>query len=109
MYVFPLKRSKHAPVPKEIEFYMDKLINEPFVILPDPNLSWKLGVYAKELRERGILHLSSDIKLNEPIAVLKINNALRPNSVKKRKGKTIEYIFQDTLLPKIDLPDLDIY
>lgn len=108
MYTFPLKASRHKPVPKIIEYYMDRLINEPFVILPDTNISWKLGVYAKELRERGLLHISSDLKLKEPIAILKINNALRPNAVTKRKGKTIEYIFEDTLLPKVELPEIDL-
>jgi len=109
MYVFALKSSRHKPVPKEIENMLDVLISEPYVILTDPNLSWKLGHYAKDLRDRKLLHVSSDLKLKESIAILKVNNYYRPNIVKKRRnGKTIEYIFEDTLIPKAKFPEISL-
>ena len=107
MYRFTLKASRNKPVPKDVEFYMDELINNPFVIFPNTEISWKLGLFCKELRRRKILHISSDERLKEPIGILKINNAIRPNSVVKHKSKTIDYIFSDTLLPKIK--EMDIY
>ena len=67
-------------------------------------MSFKLGKYTNELRNNGLLHLSTDTRLGEPIAILKINNYVRPNAVKKKKGFTIQYIFEDTFIPRFNIP-----
>jgi len=110
MYRFPLKASRNNPVPKDVEFYMDLMMNKPVVIFPNGKISRKIGIFCTKLRKKGILHISTDEFLHEPIGILKINNVIRPNSVIKNKGRTIEYIFEDTFLPKVDIPEeMDIF
>lgn len=91
MYKFSIK----ASLPR-IETVMDKLWKEPYVILKDPIVARNLGVYAKPLRKNKILHISQDKRTKETIAVLK------RKPVQKKRGRKVDYIFEDTFLPKID-------
>jgi len=89
------------PSNKDIEVLMDRLIAEPLVIITDDKKARRLGIYAKPLRDRGVLHISPDAKLKETVAFLKCNNYYKANMVKKKKGKRIDYEFNDLLIPKI--------
>jgi hypothetical protein len=97
MYTFRLK-----PKLLNIEKLMDDLIEYPLVIIKDDKLARKLGIYAKPLKDEKILHISHDGKLDETVAFLKCNNYRVPNSVQKKKGKRIEYIFDSMLFPPMD-------
>ena len=81
------------------------LIMKPFVEIPTMS-SKKLGQYTSELKNKGLLRIYWNKDANESIARLKINNFVRPNSVFKKQGKFTEYVFEDTLIPKKELPDL---
>lgn len=108
VYVFNLKASRHKSPPRDVELALDTLINCPYLTLPNKELSWKLGLFAKELRDKGLLHISSDLKTGEPIAILKVNNFIRPNIVsKKSNGKYPSYVFEDTFIPKFKIPSVD--
>lgn len=98
MYEFLLKRSRHSPVPKDIELLIDKMLNRPFVRIPDGQTNRKLGIYAGELKDKGILRTYNGN--NEIIACLTINNYVKPNSVIKELGRTPKYRFLETLTPK---------
>ena len=100
MYEFELKRARHSPVPKDIEELIDKMMGKPFVKILDPQITRKLGVYASELKNNGILRVYQNKYNTETIACLTINNYVRPNSVSKKYGRTPKYIFIDTLIPK---------
>ena len=100
MYIFNLKASRHRPVPRDVEEIIDLMMIKPFVKIPDPSLSIKLGTYASELKNKGILKLYRNGNDKETIACLTINNFVRPNSVSKETGKLTKYIFIDTLIPK---------
>lgn len=95
MYTFKMK-----PSLPDIEKMMDDLINKPLIKIDDKNNAKKLGKYAKPLRERKVLTIAQDKRLNETIAYLKCNNVIRPGSVTKKKGRKIEYIFDDLLIPR---------
>ena len=98
MYEFTIPRSKKS---LEIEQIFDRLIMQPFCLI-DGRQASKLGKYAKDLRKKDqyILHISTDHILNENIAILKVNNYVRPGSVKKRtKKKKIVYEFKDLFAP----------
>ena len=105
VYVFRLKRSRHRPPPQDVERILDLLIMKPFVEIPTMS-SKKLGQYTSELKNKGLLRIYWNKDANESIARLKINNFVRPNSVFKKQGKFTEYVFEDTLIPKKELPDL---
>lgn len=86
----------------DLEQVIDKIINEPFAIINDDKLSRSLGIYAKPLRDKGILHISSDDKIGETVVFLKCkNNYSKKGSISKRKGKSIDYIFDDILICKL--------
>lgn len=95
MYTLKLKNSL-----QDMEKMMDDLINKPLIRINDKNNAKRLGRYAKPLRERKVLTIAKDKRLNETIAYLKCNNVLRPGSVRKKKGRKIEYIFDDLLIPR---------
>jgi len=105
MYIFNLKHS----IPK-VEAIMDELMDAPYIRLPsDPKTTRKFGIYIKPLKEQGFLKIYSTPSHDsayEAIAVLKINNFHKPNNMMKRNGKRIEYIFEDTLIPKTKLPKI---
>lgn len=86
-----------------LEEIMDDLVGGIPLVHKNGPLARKLGSYTKQLREkqRPIMHLSYDYGIKESIAYLKINNKIKPNSVKKyhKKGKPV-WLFHDTLLPK---------
>ena len=98
MYKFKLN------APSEIENILDMAIQSPLVIINDGPTSTKFGRYTKELRDKGVLHISQDHKYLETTVILKVNNFYKPNNVKKIRGKQTVYIFQDTLIPNITLP-----
>jgi hypothetical protein len=91
----------------ELENLMDHLIEEPLVIL-SANLAKSLGIQARELRERGLLHISQDRKNGDTVAFLKCSNYFTPLIVKKKKYRnhTIDYEFKITNIPKIELPEI---
>jgi len=98
MYEFTIPRSKKS---LEIEMIFDKLIMQPFCLIDGKQAS-KLGKYAKDLRraDQHVLHISTDHVLNENIAILKINNYIKPGSVNKKSGrKKIVYEFKDLFIP----------
>lgn len=98
MYAFTISKSKKSI---EIEQIFDRLIMQPFCLIDGKQAS-KLGKYAKELRgfDHHILHISTDHVLNENIAILKINNYMKPGSVNKKIGKKkIVYEFKDLFVP----------
>lgn len=105
MYEFLLKHGH----PK-IEAIMDELMNAPHVPMPkDPIVARKFGIYAAPLKKAGYLKIYSTPPRDseyEAIVVLKINNYHKPNNVIKKKGKRIEYIFKDTLIPRIKFPEI---
>jgi len=99
MYEFILLKSKKST---DIEKIFDMLIMQPFVTLPDSKSASKLGKYAQALRscDQRILHISTDHGLGENVAILKINNFVKPGSVTKRDGKKkITYEFKDLFFP----------
>ncbi len=97
-YKFSIKRNL-----PNLERLMDGLINEPYVIIKNKSTVQSLGIYGRELRKRKILHISPDEKLGESVALLKINNHTRPGSVKKKKGRKIDYIFEDTFIKDLSI------
>jgi len=105
-YIFNLKASRHNSVPKDIEIFLDYLITKPYLPLPNANFSRKLGKYTQELKKKGLLRIYWNGLDQDSIAILKINNYIRPNSVFKRKGKQIEYVFEDVLIPRIKIPEI---
>ena len=94
MYTFSMK-AKY----KDVEKLLDELMDNPYLIIKDKQKATRLGQIAKELRDKKVLHISQDPKLKETIAILKVNNAIRPDVVCKKKSKKIKYIFEDLLLP----------
>jgi len=101
VYVFPIK-NKHA----DIIDLMDTLIDVPNLIIKDnKKLLNKIGIHAKALRKKKILHISFDPKLNESTVILKVNNFYIPGVVKKRRNNhRVEYFFKSTAVPNIILP-----
>jgi len=101
VYVFPIK-NKHA----DIIDLMDTLIDVPNLIIKDnKKLMNKIGIHAKALRKKKILHISFDPKLNESTVILKVNNFYIPGVVKKRTNNhRVEYFFKSTAVPNITLP-----
>ena len=98
MYEFIIPRSKKS---LDIEEVFDRLITQPFCVI-DGKTASRLGKYAKDLRKKDqkILHISTDPILNENIAILKVNNYVKPGSVSKKTGKKrIVYEFQDLFFP----------
>lgn len=93
-YKFQLKRSRHNKVPSSIEKYLDDLIMKPFVRIPTFD-SRKLGQYTKELKSKGLLKIYWNKDEDHSIAILKFNNFLHPNSVKKNNGLFPEYVFKN--------------
>jgi hypothetical protein len=104
MYTFRLKRSASD----DVEQLLDTLIDNPLVILRNDKLARKLGIYAKSLRDEKILHISPDKKLNETVVFLKCNNYIKPKSIVKKKGKRIEYVFNDILVPNLEFKTKDL-
>ena len=98
VYKFSIKTSL-----PHIEKLMDGLVENPYLILRDKSDVRRLGIYGRPLRKRKILHISPDEKLGESVALLKINNHIRPGSVKKKKGRKIDYIFEDTFVKDLGL------
>ena len=94
MYTFKMKHQY-----EEIEDLMDKMLVKPLVIIKEPKKASLLGQVAKPLRDEGVLHISQDRKLHgETIAFLKINN-VNGKKVKKKKGRKIEYLFENMMIP----------
>lgn len=93
MFKFKIKH-KYA----DIEKLMDEMIENPFVLINDPGKARLLGQIAKPLRDENILHISPDKRLNETVAFLKVNN-VSSEKVKKKKGRNIEYHFENLLIP----------
>jgi len=94
MYSFKMK-----PRYPEVERLMDEMLIKPIVIIKEPKQASKLGQIAKPLRDEGVLHISQDKKLHgETIAFLKINN-VNGKKVKKKKGRNIEYLFENMMIP----------
>ena len=77
---------------------MDEMLVKPLVIIKEPKNASMLGQIAKPLRDEGVLHISPDKRLGESVAFLKINN-VNGKKVKKRKGRKIEYLFENMLVP----------
>ncbi len=98
MYEFHLKRSRHSPVPKDVEEVIDRMMNRPFIRIPEGQTTKKLGIHAKELKKRGLLKIYKGP--DETIACLTINNFVEPNSILKISGRSVKYRFKNTLTPK---------
>ena len=96
--------------PKHVEIVdlMDVLIEKPGVLAKNPRLVQRLGIHAKELRKRGLLHISPDPELRETSIILKCSNYYTPGVVTKKKSRnhTIDYTFNTVGVPKITLPEV---
>jgi len=93
MYSFKMK-----PCYPEVERLMDEMLCKPIVIIKEPKQASKLGQIAKSLRDEGVLNISRDKHLGESVAFLKINN-VNGKKVKKKKGREIEYLFENMMIP----------
>ena len=93
MYSFKIKSQY-----KEIEDLMDEMLVKPIIIIKEPKQASKLGQIAKPLRDEGVLNISRDKHLGESVAFLKINN-VNGKKVKKKKGRDIEYLFENMMVP----------
>ena len=94
MYTFKMKTKYN-----DVEDMLDRMMSKPLILIKEPGKARKLGQIAKPLRDARILHISPDDKLGESVAFLKVNNVIKPKSVKKKKGKRIEYKFDNMLIP----------
>lgn len=92
----------------ELENLMDHLMVDPVVIVKKPKVVQRLGIHARELRRKKLLHISPDLRLKETSIILKCSNYYAPGSVTKKIGQngTIDYTFNTVGIPKITLPDL---
>lgn len=91
----------------ELENLMDHLMVDPVVVVKNPKVVQSLGIHARELRKKKLLHISPDLRLKETSIILKCSNYYTPGSVTKKVGTnaTIDYIFNTPGIPKITLPD----
>ena len=97
MFTLPIKYKY-----KDMENLMDKLMENPVVILKDANMVKSLGIHAKPLRKMKMLHISHDRNTNESSCILKCNNYYIPgNMVKVKDHHKIKYIFDFTNIPKL--------
>ena len=93
MYSFRMK----AKYP-EVEKLMDEMLVKPLIIIKEPKKASLLGQICKPLRDEKVLHISPDKRLGESVAFLKINN-VNGKKVKKKKGRKIEYLFENMMIP----------
>jgi len=73
----------------EIESFMDNLIKQPYVVIPDAMFARRVGMYVSPLKKQNILGIYRDLSINETIAVLKNKQVSKHNGV----GRSIEYDF----------------
>ena len=96
--------------PKYVEIVdlMDVLIEKPGILAKNPRLMQRLGMHTKELRKRGLLHISLDPQLKETSIILKCSNYYTPGVVTKKKSRnhTVDYTFNTVGVPNIILPKI---
>lgn len=74
----------------EIENILDRMIKEPYVILPNITHSRHLGQYIKPLEKQNICGIYRNDLMRESIAVLKIKNV---SKISNNKTKRFVYTF----------------
>jgi len=92
----------------ELENLMDHLMTDPVVVVKNPKVVQSLGIHARDLRKKKLLHISPDLRLKETSIILKCSNYYTPGNVAKKTGpnSTIDYVFNTPGIPKITLPDI---
>jgi hypothetical protein len=75
----------------ELENILDRMIKEPYVILPNITNSRHLGQYIKPLEKQKICGIYRSELMKESIAVLKVNNVQKFNN---NRTKRFDYTFE---------------
>ena len=83
----------------EIESFMDNLIKQPYVVIPDIQFARRVGMYVSPLKKQRIIGIYRDLSINETIAVLKVKSVSKHDGI----GRSIEYDFEIPLVKKIKI------